>query len=310
MSYRSTRGSMAGYCEIVSCFLGGAEMKTSRWLIPTLSALFLTVTALAADVNLAERIRIQEERLPPIAQMAHQEREQVERWYARQRARTRQEEARERAAQLSLAQRTLWTEFAKMHQDRPYATGYFDAAQYGFPVSYEAAVLRYTMTEEYFVSEMASLLVDKNFRAKLVQIVDEPWQSALLQREARRLLDLMDTLDVELMMDLRQLENHRTEQLNAVAQREKELQEQVRTILDYLKRIEQRQPQLGVVESVGYSPQNGYFCTIEGVDKVLQPGDTAQGIQVVSIDPQKVTFAKNEITWTQGLGAPAQPHWE
>ncbi len=294
--------------------LGGAEMKTSDWIIPSLYALFLAAAALAANPpaagsNLAERMRIQEERLPVIEQMAKQERERVERWYTGQRAWTTQEEAREVAAQLSLAQRTVWTEFAKMHQNQPYATGYFDAAQYGFPLFYEAAVLRYTMTEEYFVSEMANLLLSQDFWEKLTQIVDEQWPNPLWC-EARCLLDLMDTLDVELTMDLQQLESSRTAQLNAIAQQEKDLQEQVRTILDYLKAMAQRPPQLGMVESVGYSPQNGYFCMIEGIDKVLQPGDTAKGVQVVRIDAEKVAFAKNGTTWTQGLGAPAQPYWD
>jgi hypothetical protein len=295
--------------------LGGAEMKTSHWIILSLSAWFLAAAALAADPpaagsGRAERIRIQEERLPVIEQMAQQEREQVERRYTQRRARATREEAREFAAWFSLAERLRWIEYAHQYEDQPSTVDYFGSSYYLYPYTERAILLVDEMDREYTVSEMADLLRSASFREKLTQIVEEDWQFPVLRCEARRLLDVMDTLDVELTMDVRQLESNRTEQLNAIAQQEKDLQEQVRTILAYLKAQEQRPPQLGVVESVGYSPQSGYYCMIEGVDRVLQPGDTAQGVQVVSIDPEKVAFAKNGITWTQGLGAPAQPYWD
>ena len=111
-------------------------------------------------------------------------------------------------------------------------------------------------------------------------------------------------------MDVRQLERNKAARLNEIATQEKDLQEQVRTILEYLKQSAQRPRQLGVVEAVGYSPQTGYYCVVEGIDKVLQPGDSVRGIRVVTVDPQKVEFARNGTTWTQGVGAPAQPHWD
>jgi len=295
-------------------FLGSAQMKASNWIIPALSTLCFTAVALAANPssadNLATRIRIQQDRLPQIQQMANQEREQVEQWYKQQRAGALQEDAREAALELSRAQRTFWVEFAKLHQYEPYAAGYFDASYYVFPFGREAAVLRYAMNEEYCVSAMAHLLLSESFREKLTQIVNEHWEVPLLQREASQLLVLMDTLDAKLKRHLQQLDTERQARLDAVSQQESDLQEQVRTISDYLKKAEQHKPQLGVVEAVAYSPQSGYFCMIEGIDEVLRPGDRVRGVRVVRIDPEKVEFIRDGVAWTQELGAPAQPHWD
>jgi hypothetical protein len=120
----------------------------------------------------------------------------------------------------------------------------------------------------------------------------------------------MDTINLELTMDLQRLERNKTTRLDEIAKEEKDLQEKVRTILDYLRQSEQRKPQLGVVEAVGHSPQTGYYCVIEGIDRPLQPGDAVRGIRIVTVDAGKVEFAKNGTTWTQGLGAPAQPQWD
>ena len=97
---------------------------------------------------------------------------------------SRREDAREAAAGLSRAQRTLWVEFAKMHRYELYAPGYFDASYYVFPFGPDAALLRYAMDEEYCVSEMAHLLLSGGFRQTLTQIVNEHWVIPLLQREA------------------------------------------------------------------------------------------------------------------------------
>jgi hypothetical protein len=289
-------------------------MKASNQFIWALSAWFWASAAAAvgpstAGTNLEDRIRIQQERLPQIEQMARQEREQVQQWYERRRSET-PEEARELAARLGLAQRLRWIEYARMYADRPSTVDYFDSPYFSYPFSERAIWLPYALVQEFTVSEMADLLRSESFRAKLLQVEGEHWQLPVLRREARRLLDLMDTLNVELTMSVRQLERNRTARLDEVAQREKGLQEQVRIILDYLKQSAERPPQLGVVEAVGYNPQTGYYCMIEGVDRVLQPGDTVRGIRVVSIDAQEVAFARNGTTWTQGLGAAAQPHWD
>jgi hypothetical protein len=290
-------------------------MKVSNWFIPALSTLFSASVAVAAGpsatgANLEQRIRIQQERLPQIEQMAKQEREQAEQWYPRERNESAQYVARETAARFPLAERLRWIEYARMYADRLSTVYYFGTPYFNHPFTERAIWLSYAMVEEYTISEMADLLQSESFRAKLTQVEDGYWELPILRREARRLLDLMDTLNVELTMSVQQLERNKAARLEEVSQQEKGLQEQVRTILDYLRQSGQRPPQLGVVEAVGYSPQTGYYCMVEGIDRVLQPGDTARGVRVVSIDAQKVAFAKNGTTWAQGLGTPAQPPWD
>ncbi len=291
-------------------------MRASNWIVAGVSVLSCAAVAFCADASstgsdLSERIRIQEERLPEIERVAAQETEQVEQWYARRRTQLAQETARRVAAvQLNHSLRFLWTEFGTVLGNEPYLQGYYEAPHYAYPLRPEAAVLRDAMIEEYFVSRMADLLLSEDFREKLIQIVSESWQTRLLQDESARLLTLMEKVHAELIMDLQMLENQKKEKLEAISRWERDLQEQVSGILNHLREKAGREPQLGVVESIGYGPQGGYFCTIEGVNELLRPGDTARGVRVVSIDPEKVEFSKEGTVWTQVLGGPAQPYWD
>lgn len=278
--------------------------------------LCVAATALAEEPanreTISERIAIQEARLPQVEDAAAQERERTEQWYDRRRAEITHEIARRGAAKLTLAQQSLWTEFAKMESGRPYAAGYFDASYFGFPFSYKTAVLRQSMIEEYFTDEMGSLLLSDAFERKLTQIVDERPAvplTPLLRRQARDLLALVLRLRVELTMELTPLENARTARLEATMKWERDLKEQVRGILEHLRRQEAREPDFGVVQSIGYFPRTGYFCMVEGVDRVLATGDRIGPVRVLRIDREKVEFAGDGARWAQQLGAPAQPYW-
>jgi hypothetical protein len=289
----------------LSLFVGGSAM-----------VLCVAAAALAEEPAnqkaISERIAIQESRLPQIEDVAAREREQTERWYERRRAEITHEIARRGAAKLSLAQRSLWTEFAKMESGRPYPAGYFDASYFGFPFNYKTALLRQSLIEEYFTDEMGSLLLSDAFRQKLTQIVDERLAVPLtprLRREARDLLALVLRLRAELTMELTPLENARTARREAAMKWERDLKEQVRGILEHLRQREAREPDFGVVQSIGYFPRTGYFCMVEGVDRVLGIGDRIGRVRVLRIDREKVEFAGDGARWAQQLGAPAQPYW-
>lgn len=262
---------------------------------------------------MSERIAIQEARLPQIEEAAARERDETERSYERSHADLVREIGREGAARLNSAQRSLWTEFARMEAGKPYPEGYFDASHLGFPFSYRTTLLRQAMVEEYFVEEMGSLLLSEDFERRLAQMADERLEvplTPLLRREARGLLALVMRLRAELAMELRPLENARTARLEATMEWERDLKEQVRGILEYLRQQEGREPDFGVVESIGHCPRGGYYCTIEGVDRVLGIGDTVDRVRVVRIDSRNVEFARDGVTWVQQLGAPAQPYWK
>jgi hypothetical protein len=260
--------------------------------------------------QIAERIKIQEARLPQIEAVAAREREQVEQWYKVRCGAVVQEIARREAARLSLAQRELWVQFADLYLDRPYAAAYFNS---GFVSSYRAVLLGQAMIQEYLISEMADILVNREFERKLSQIVEERLDVPLLplpRDRAAAILTLVRRVRAELTSVLGQLENQRNARLKTIMEWEQDSKEQVRGIPEYLRQSESRQVRFGVVESVGYCPDGGYFCMVEGVDRVLGVGDKIGHVRVVKINPEKVEFAKDGTRWAQSLGVPPQPFWD
>ena len=324
--------------------LGGAKMRASNGIrkgfaIALCFAGGLSAYASSGESMMAERIATQETRLGEIEASAAQETEQVEQWYTQRCAERTRTISRREAARIGYADRLRWVEFMKMHRGQSHPDAYFDASSYGFVISPSVHRLRLAMEQEYLLTEMADLLVSDDFFEKLTQIVEERWDTPLptlrsegrlvpsllpllskerwdasllplLREEARRLLDVVVPVRRELTAELRHLENARRARLDATMEWERDLKEQVHGILEYLRQSESRQAQVGVVESIGYCPQSGYFCMVEGVDRVLGMGDTIGGIRVLSINREKVEFAKNGTTWAQQLGAPPEPHWQ
>ncbi len=309
-------------------------MRRLDWILPGFSLLFCGTVAFsaagpAARPDMAERIKAQEARVPRIEAVAAQDREEIERWYKMRRAGAVQEIARPAAAQLSLAEREQWVQYADLYLGRFYAPAYFN---YGF-TSPRAALLGQGMVQEYLISEMADLLASEEFERKLTQLVDErlevsrvpflragvvngtvnllePQLLPLLRDQAQKLLVLVQQVRTELGAQVRQLDYQKKARLDATMDWENDLKAQVRGILEYLRQSESRPVQFGVVESVGYCPDGGYFCIIEGVDRPLGVGDTAGKVRILKIDQEKVEFAKDGTTWTQQLGAPPQPNWD
>jgi hypothetical protein len=302
-------------------------MRCSDWILPGFSLLFCGTVAFsaagpAARSDIAERVKIQEARLPQIDALAARDRDQVQQWYKARRAAVVQEITRREAARFSIAQRDVWVQYADLYLGRPYSVAYFSA---GFVVRPLTLVVQ-GMREEYLISEMANLLVNEEFEQKLVQIVEERlevwtpsiaygnWQPPsflpLLQRQAQQLLSVIQNVRAQVTIELAQLENQRKVSLDAIMEWENDLKEQVRGILEYLRQSESRPVQFGVVESVGYCPDGGYFCLIEGVDRPLGIGDTVGKVRIVKIDQEKVEFAKDGTTWAQKLGAAPQPYWD
>jgi hypothetical protein len=302
-------------------------MKSTGWIIPALVLLCCgTVAPAAAGPSTppsAESIKIQEARLPQIEAVAARDREQVQQWYQSRRAELVRQIARPEAAQLTSAQRSLWVQYAGLYSNRAYTVPYFNP---GWGPSLQTAVLADAMIEEYLISEMADLLADGDFERKLERLVDERLavgipsvddrsqiaftEQALLQTRAQELLIIVRRVRTQIAIESTQLENQRNARLDAIMKWEEDLKGQVRDILNYLRQRESRPVQLGAVEAVGYCPTGGYYCMIEGVDRVLAVGDRVGDIRVLKIDAEKVEFAKDGTTWAQSLGAAPQAQWE
>lgn len=259
--------------------------------------------------------------MPQIEALAAREGDRVEQWFRARRDAMVQEITHREAARLRLDQRELWVQYADLYLDRSYAPAYFNI---GF-VSYRMALLGQAMVEEYLISEMANLLVNGEFERKLVQIAEERLEVGppsamdrlgkpfpllpLLRDRATDLLVVVRRVRTQVALELTQLEYQRNARLGTIMKSEKDLKEQVRSILEYLRQSASRPVQYGLVQSVGYSPPGGYFCMIEGVDKVLGVGDRIGTVRVLKIDREKVEFAKDGATWAQALGASPQPFW-
>jgi len=149
-------------------------MRRLDWILPGFSLLFcgtvaFSATGPAVGPGIAERIKVQEARVPRIEALAAQNREEIERWYQTRRAEAVQDIARRAAARLSLAEREQWVQYADLYLDRFYAPAYFN---YGF-TSPRVALLGQAMVQEYLISEMANLLASEEFERKLAQVVNE-----------------------------------------------------------------------------------------------------------------------------------------
>ncbi len=305
-------------------------MRRSDWILPGFSLLFcgtvaFSATGPAVGRGIAERIKVQEARVPRIEAVAAQDREEIERWYKIRHAEAVQDIARPAAARLSLAEREQWVQYADLYLDRFYAPAYFN---YGF-TSPRVALLGQAMVQEYLISEMANLLASEEFERKLTQVVEErlevsplpflrdgtvgllePQLLPLLRDQAQKLLVLVQQVRTELGERVRRLDYQRKARLDTTMKWENDVKEQVRGILEYLRQSEPRPAQFGVVESVGYCPDGGYFCLIQGVDRALGIGDTVGKVRIVKIDREKVEFAKDGTAWAQQLGAAPQAFWD
>ena len=274
------------------------------------------------------QLKIQEERLKHIEEQASIERQQIEAWYKRQLSELRQL-AERKVKQLKPDNRALWTEFIKMHGQTsefdtyfkmndqiPHAYSYFMNTTISSPIATTSTIfirnietfeLRVALANSYFLSAAANLLLDQNFRKRLADLADgsayNP-QSLLVRKEARKLLYVVD----EFQSKLAALQVRRDAKLTAVERREQHLRADILRVIQEIKAAPGRVNE-GIVSAIAYRPSSP-VCMIDGIDKILQEGDSIGNIEVVKIYPDHVEFAKGSQTWTQQVGKPANDAWK
>jgi len=283
-------------------------MKTA---ILTLACLLLATPCQAADVQLdqeeqiKQRVKIQQQRLKDIEHLAVSERQAIEQWYARHLTELRQL-AQRQARQLILSHKMLWTEFIKMNSQIPFADTYFSNTARTFIRDTKAFELRAAMIDSYFLSTAANLLLDHEFCKLLTDLSNGSGynpQNLLIRSQARKLLRVAKEFESKLL----RLENRRNDKLAGLEQWEKGLREHVYKVMREIKALPET-AELGVVSAISYD-KKGSLCMIDGVDKVLQPGDTIQNVTVVRIHQDRVEFAKDSRRWIQAIGQAANPAW-
>jgi len=284
-------------------------MKTA---ILTFACLLIAIPCQAAEKQTAakpqieQRLKIQQQRLKDIEQLAASERQAIEQWYVRQLAELRQL-AKRRVRSLRLSERALWAEFIKMSNQIPFAETYFLSTARTYWWDTKGLELRPILEDSYFLTAAAELLMDRNFCKLLSDIADgsayNP-QGLLIRSEARKLLPLAKEFELELV----RLENGRNDRLAALEQWEKGLRRHVYKVMRQIKALPET-TELGVVSAISCD-KKGSLCMIDGVDKVLQPGDTINNVTVVSIHTDRVEFAKAGQRWVQKIGQAANPAWK
>ena len=284
-------------------------MKTA---ILIFACILIAIPCQAAEKNLEhaeqvkQRLQIQQERLKDIEELAASERQSIEQWYACHLIELRQL-AQRQAKQLILSQKMLWTEFIKMNGQLPFADTYFSNTARTFVSDKEAFELRAAMIDSYFLSTAANLLLDNEFCKLLADLSNGSGynpQHILIRSEARKLLRLAKEFESELI----RLESRRNDKLAALEQWEKGLRQHVYKVMHEIKAMPEALD-LGVVSAISYDVK-GSLCMIDGIDKVLQPGDKINNVTVVRIHQDRVEFAKGSQRWTQKIGEPANPAWK
>ncbi len=267
----------------------------------------------ALRLRLEERLKIQQQRLKDIEELVASEQQSIEEWYAR----SLRELVESTASQLKATDRVLWAEFkSKMTGEMPYANNYFwskfpktvsilqDKREVRVGQALKVFGLREAMIDSFFMSLAQDFLTNDNFRKMLSEIVDSETQNLLIRTEAQKLLTIMKDLELR----TRHLQNRRDAQLAQLEQWEKGLREHVHGIMREIKALPEM-TELGVVSAISCD-EKGSLCIVDGVDKVLQPGDMIGNITVVKIDKKQVEFAKGSQKWVQAIGQPANPAWK
>jgi len=255
--------------------------------------------------QIEQRIKIQQERLKDIDEQVSKERQTAEKWYARHLAELQQLAAR-RAKQLILSKRMLWTEFIKMNNQVTSADSYFSNVARTFVGDTKAFRLRAALIDSYFLSAVADLLIDSDFRKLLTELADGSGynpQGLLIRSEARKLLRLVEEFDSQRL----RLQDRRSTKLNALAQREKDMRADVFRVVGEIK-TQPQAPNLGIVNVISYEEKDA-VCMVDGVDKILRAGDMIGNIRVVEIYKNRVEFAKDSQRWIQAVGQPANSAW-
>lgn len=294
-----------------------------RSLILILACLSLITSSQAAEKQttkneqIEQRLKIQKERLINIEEQVSLKRQQIDEWYSQQLIELRLLALR-KAKQIKLSYRELWTEFAKMSErtpqfdtyykmndEIPNAYGYFKNTNILFLRDVETYELRAALSDSFFMSQLADLLLDNNFRECLMELANGSGynpQSFLIRTEARRLLYFVNDFNSKLTF----LNDRRKAKLNALEQWEKDLRADVRRVMSEIK----TEPEEinGVVSAVIYN-QKTPLCMIDGSDKIFKPGDKAGNITIRNIYADRVEFTKDGQRWSQEIGEPANAAW-
>jgi hypothetical protein len=261
------------------------------------------------------RLNTQKERLQDIRDIASGQRQDIEKHYLAALAQLKQE-ALQQARRIRPLERILWTEFIFKKCQKPYADIYFPYYAHLFIPDYpEAAELRCSMIDNYFLNTAADFLMDADARELLAGIVDcdtpRNSQNFLIREKAKELLTVMDYFAA--MSE--NIESQKESELADLKFWEETLMAEVqRTVREMAS--PPKVTSYGTVIAV-VKCDKGSFCMIEGIDEIFEVGDTISNAQVKDVkvikmdtDKARVEFDRNGRQWAQTVGQTPNPKWK
>ena len=256
--------------------------------------------------QIQQRLENQEQRLANINEQVSLKQKRIEEWYNSSLAGLHQL-AQRKARFIKLDYRALWAEFFKMKNPVPQFDTYYIRSTTIFTRQAEASLQHAAMLDSYFMTNLADLFLDPDFRDMLSVLASgssyNP-EDFLIRKNARILLYYAN----EFQSKLQYIEKRKAVKLAALAQWEKDVRADVSRVKSEIK-AETEKSSFGVVSAIGYN-QNNPICMIDGSDTILREGDAVGDIRITKISQEQVSFAKNAQEWTQEVGKPANAAWQ
>lgn len=187
------------------------------------------------QLSVEERLEFQRQRFEDIEEVAAGKLESIQKQHLKGKARIWQR-AKDFAKRLKPIERRLWVEFFKIHKEAPYTNLYFERMlrRITYLWDKETSRLQEDMKESYFIRAAAEFLLDDNAELLLKDIEKDRTQSQLLRVEARKVLDLMS----QLRLELTQLEIRKQVSFVELDEWEQKRNTEVQNTIDFLKSLQ------------------------------------------------------------------------
>ena len=240
-----------------------------------------------------QRVDNQQQRLQDLERLVLMKRQCIEHWYANRLEELR-ESAAERAEKFEKSTRMVWTEFMNESKQVPYEDGYISRTHPTFVTDRKIYKLRAALSDRYFLDTTRNLLLDREARKLLADIVGTTPKDSVLWREAHKMLTAME----ELQSQAARLENRRMFFVAELELWEADCKENVikaiRDIMDGPTK-----PKYPMVSAISFGRKDP-AAMVDG--KLVHEGNTVNDVKVVKIHRDKIEFEKNGKHWVQAIG--------
>lgn len=284
--------------------------------------------------DLALRLKVQQERLNDILAMAESDREAIHARYEKDEAQLWDEIERQIGQGVWSAFHpancrinSACTEFVRMATEEPYgAYGYSAEGPRSVAYNYFAGARPYASDHRH--TKLQSALETRYFNRLAIRtwVTNDDLHDYLVAIRDRRCgvsyrkrapeirqhaIELLRFID-HVRSRLELLQRNRDGRLATLDRRAEASKQAALQAIAFLNRAP-AETHVGRVAVTG-SDERGLFCTVEGVDGVLRPGNVIDapaisGVRVIDVSAEAVRFDKGGAIWMQELGAPAAPQW-